>query len=118
MAHDDVLLQARGAWSTFPSIAASVSTFVVSWNEAAEMKLSVDSAAVVIPSSTGSDVAGSASRDLHHLLRLLLQVARSPRATFFFATICPFLSFESPLLTITTLSRRLSFSSSNFSLST
>ena len=48
--------------STFPSIAASVSTFVVSWNEAAEMKLSVDNAADVMPSSTGSDVAGSASR--------------------------------------------------------
>ena len=48
--------------STFPSIAASVNTFVVSWNDAAEMKLSVDSAAEVIPSSTGSEVAGSASR--------------------------------------------------------
>ncbi|MCY1224237.1 hypothetical protein D9M72_363830 [compost metagenome] len=39
-------------------IAASVSTRVVSWNDAAEMKLSVDSDALVIPSSRFSYVAG------------------------------------------------------------
>ena len=36
---------------------ASVRTRVVSWNDAAEMKLSVDSDALVIPSSTGCAVA-------------------------------------------------------------
>ena len=38
--------------SFLPMIAASVSTRVVSWNDAAEMKESVDSDALVIPSST------------------------------------------------------------------
>src|SRR5713101_4321357 len=45
--------------STLPFIAASVSTRVVSWNEAAEMKLSVESEALVIPSNSGSAIAGS-----------------------------------------------------------
>jgi hypothetical protein len=44
--------------STLPAIAASVSTRVVSWNEAAEMKLSVDSEARVMPSRIGRLVAG------------------------------------------------------------
>jgi hypothetical protein len=39
-------------------IAASVKTRVVSWNDAAEMNESVDSDALVIPSSTFSYVAG------------------------------------------------------------
>ena len=47
------------SWSTLPSIAASVSTLVVSWNDAAEMKHSVDSDALVMPSSSGSAIAGS-----------------------------------------------------------
>jgi hypothetical protein len=37
--------------STLPAIAASVSTFVVSWNEAAEIKLSLCTAALVMPRS-------------------------------------------------------------------
>src|SRR5581483_3686668 len=45
--------------STLPLIAASVSTLVVSWNDAAEMKLSVESDALVMPSSNGSAIAGS-----------------------------------------------------------
>ena len=44
--------------SRLPMIAASVSTRVVSWNDAAEMKLSVDSDALVMPSSTSACVAG------------------------------------------------------------
>src|SRR5581483_7786983 len=44
--------------STLPLTAASVSTRVVSWNEAAEMKLLVCSEALVMPSSTGLAVAG------------------------------------------------------------
>src|SRR4029453_15367898 len=44
--------------SILPWIAASVSTRVVSWKEAAEMKLSVESEALVIPSSSGWNVAG------------------------------------------------------------
>ena len=39
--------------STLPWTAASVSTRVVSWNEAAEMKLRVCRRALVMPSSTG-----------------------------------------------------------------
>ena len=45
--------------STLPSIAASVSTFVVSWKEAAERNDSVASDAFVIPRISGSDVACS-----------------------------------------------------------
>src|SRR5436309_3515944 len=76
--------------SVLPEIAASVSTRVVSWNDAAEMKLSVESDAVVIPRSTGLAVVG-ANDDLPHALdepthfnpaidlgddRLLLRLAR------------------------------------------
>ena len=45
--------------STLPSIAASVSTFVVSWKEAAERKDSVASEAFVMPRMIGSKVACS-----------------------------------------------------------
>ena len=44
--------------STFPFTAASVSTLVVSWNDAADKKLSVASDAFVIPNSTRFPVAG------------------------------------------------------------
>ena len=44
--------------SVFPFIAASVSTLVVSWNDAADKKLSVASDAFVIPSNTLFPVAG------------------------------------------------------------
>jgi hypothetical protein len=41
-----------------PEIDASVSTRVVSWNDAAEMNESVESDAFVIPSNSGRPVAG------------------------------------------------------------
>ena len=44
--------------SALPLTAASVSTRVVSWNEAAEMNERVCSEALVMPSSTGCAVAG------------------------------------------------------------
>ena len=44
--------------STLPLIAASVRTRVVSWKDAAEMKLSVDKEALVIPRRIGLAVAG------------------------------------------------------------
>ena len=44
-----------------PRIAASVSTRVVSWNEAAEMNDCVVRLAFVMPSSSGSEVAGLSS---------------------------------------------------------
>jgi hypothetical protein len=44
--------------SVLPQMAASVSTLVVSWKEEAEMKDSVDSEALVIPSNIGSATAG------------------------------------------------------------
>src|SRR5947208_2029921 len=48
-------------WSPLPEIDASVSTRVVSWNDAAEMNESVDSDALVIPSSSGRPCAGRPS---------------------------------------------------------
>src|ERR1022692_4687372 len=45
-------------WSTAPWMEASVSTRVVSWNDAAEMNESVESDALVMPSSSGRPVAG------------------------------------------------------------
>ena len=44
--------------STLPLTAASVRTRVVSWKDAAEMKERVCSEALVMPSSTGTPVAG------------------------------------------------------------
>ena len=44
--------------STLPLIAASVRTLVVSWKEAAEMKLSVERLALVMPRRSGSATAG------------------------------------------------------------
>ena len=44
--------------SILQCIAASVNTFVVSWNDAAEMKLSVLSDDFVIPINSGSAIAG------------------------------------------------------------
>ena len=44
--------------STFPFIAASVNTLVVSWNDAADKNESVASDAFVIPSSTRFPTAG------------------------------------------------------------
>src|SRR5262245_8453583 len=44
--------------SPLPLMAASVRTLVVSWNDAAEMKLSVDRLAFVMPRSSGSATAG------------------------------------------------------------
>ena len=43
-----------------PAKAASVSTRVVSWKEAADMKDSVEDAALAIPNNNGSAVAGRA----------------------------------------------------------
>ena len=45
--------------SILPSIEASVSTFVVSWKEAAERNDSVASEALVMPRISGSNVAFS-----------------------------------------------------------
>ena len=42
-----------------PSMAASVSTFVVSWNDAADRNESVAKEAFVIPSSSGWPTGGS-----------------------------------------------------------
>ena len=46
------------SWSDLPSMAASVSTRVVSWKEAAESHESVASDALVIPMSSGRPSAG------------------------------------------------------------
>jgi hypothetical protein len=46
------------SWSERPSMAASVSTRVVSWNDAADSQESVASDALVIPMSSGRPSAG------------------------------------------------------------
>ena len=51
-----------------PEIDASVSTRVVSWNDAAEMNESVESDALVIPSSSGRPVAGRPPAGNHALV--------------------------------------------------
>jgi hypothetical protein len=51
-----------------PAIEASVSTLVVSWNDAAEMKLSVLREALVIPRINGSAVAGLPPAGHHGLI--------------------------------------------------
>ena len=57
--------------SRLPSIAASVSTFVVSWNDAAERNDSVASDAFVMPRISGSYVASSPPSSLDALVLLL-----------------------------------------------
>ena len=49
------------SWSDLPSIAASVSTRVVSWNEAAESQESVASDALVIAHQLGAALGGALS---------------------------------------------------------
>src|SRR5205823_4246393 len=61
--------------SVLPEMAASVSTRVVSWNDAAEMKLSVDNEAFVMPSSTGFAVEAVDLLHLVHEVALQLAVA-------------------------------------------
>ena len=57
--------------SVLPQIAASVSTLVVSWNDEALMNDSVESDALVMPSSSGSATAGlTAARDDLRVLAL------------------------------------------------
>ena len=45
-------------WSSFPFIAASVKTLVVSWNDAADKNESVSRDALVIPNKIGLPTAG------------------------------------------------------------
>ena len=45
-------------WSVLPSMAASVRTLVVSWNDAADRNESVASEALVIPKSSGWPTGG------------------------------------------------------------
>ena len=71
--------------STLPPTAASVSTRVVSWKEAAEMNERVCKLALVMPSSTGTAVAGrppSANASVHFIeldaIELLARKSSSP----------------------------------------
>ncbi len=77
MADDDVLLQTLELVLA-PRTAASVSTRVVSWKEAAEMKDSVVSDALVIPSRSGS-LAGRLQAIGE---RVVFTVRNSVRSTF------------------------------------
>src|SRR6266566_2719716 len=79
--------------STLPFTAASVSTRVVSWNEAAEMNERVCSEALVIPSSTGCALAGLRPSAL----------ARSLTSSSSMRSICsPWISSVSPDSSIST----------------
>ncbi len=79
--------------STLPLTAASVSTRVVSWNEAAEMNERVCSEALVMPSSTGCAFAGLRPSSL----------ARSLTSSSSMRSICsPWISSVSPDSSIST----------------
>src|SRR6266567_952551 len=79
--------------STLPFTAASVSTRVVSWNEAAEMNERVCSEALVIPNSTGCALAGLRPSAL----------ARSLTSSSSMRSICsPWISSVSPDSSIST----------------
>ena len=77
-------------------MAASVRTFVVSWNDAAEMKLSVERLAFVMPIRSGSAAGGAPSS------------ARTRSTSSWkrhFSTCSPIRKFESP--TLVTSTRRI-----------
>ena len=104
--------------SDLPRIAASLSTFVVSWNDAADMNDLVARAARVIPWSICVDVAGIASRTTtgRRSRRLRLEFSSRRRRA---VTISPLWSVsESPASTTTFLPHMRSFSSRKSSLST
>jgi len=69
--------------STLPRVDASVRTRVVSWKDAAEMKLSVSSEALVIPRRIGSASAGlpPASSIRRFSVRKFARSTCSPRST-------------------------------------
>jgi len=99
-------------------MAASFSTLVVSWNEAAEMKLEVWSAARVIPCNTWVEVAGTMSRTCTGCWSRRLRLEFSSRSLRS-ETICPGCNdVESPASVTTTLSYNSSFTSMNSHLST
>src|SRR5579862_6872749 len=99
-------------------MAADDNTLVVSWNDAADIQLCVPSDALVIPSSSGAEVAEFASLNSASFLSLRLKMEFSS-LTSRRLTICPALSFpESPGSLITFLSNIQSFSSKNSNLST
>ena len=99
-------------------MAASFSTFVVSWKEAADMKLEVCSAARVIPCRIWIEVAGMASRTCTNFKSLRFNVEFSSR-NLRAVTIIPFcIVSESPASTTTFLPQMRSFSSAKSSLST
>ena len=79
--------------STLPLMAASVSTRVVSWKDAAEMKDSVDRDALVMPSGGGLDVAGAPH---------LASIWRSPPRTDAVSTTSPTTKSVSPTSPICT----------------
>ncbi len=60
--------------STFPLIAASVSTLVVSWKEAAERKLFVESEALVIPKQHARRAGRFPCRSADHLLVFFIKL--------------------------------------------
>ena len=79
------------------AMAALVNTLVVSWKEAAEMKLSVAKAARVIPCNTCVAVAGRAGRTVGRAKSLRFRADSSSRS-FMAETISPACSLsEAPL---------------------
>ena len=99
--------------STFALIAASVKTFVVSWNEAAEIKESVARAACVMPKRMGSPTAGFVSRTVtsRKSRRFISELtSRNWRRS----TRDPIRNPDSPASVTTNLSYRSSLSSSSW----
>ena len=104
--------------SILPLIAASFKTFVVSWKEAADIKLDVCKAARVIPWRIWVEVAATASRTSTGFKSRRFNILFSSR-NLRAVTICPACIFwESPASTTTFLPQIRSFSSMNSSLST
>ena len=104
--------------STLPLIAASFRTLVVSWNDAADMKLEVPKAARVIPCRIWVDVAGIASRTSTGFKSRRFNILFSSR-NLRAVTIWPGCKFwESPASTTTFLPQIRSFSSMKSCLST
>ena len=104
--------------SLLPSMAASFSTLVVSWNDAADMKLLVCSAARVIPCRIWFEVAGMTSRTSTSFWSLRLSTEFSSRNLRTVMIIPARIVGDSPGSVTTTLSYSSSLTSMNSHLST
>ena len=85
-------------WSTLPLMAASVSTLVVSWKEAADRKDSVASDALVMPSSSRVQVGRTSSSPSSRFSPAAMRARTAAQASRYsmISTVEPDSSSESP----------------------